>query len=37
MAFSWITYDQRIVYTSAERLNGNYRANGWVFTMSATK
>ena len=37
VAFSWITYDQRIVSTSAERLNGNYRANGWVFTMSATK
>lgn len=37
VAFSWITYDQRIVSTSTERLNGNYRANGWVFTMSATK
>ena len=37
VAFSWITYDQRIVSSSSQELNGNYRANGWVFTMSATK
>lgn len=37
VAFSWITYDQRIVSTSAEGLNGNYRANGWTLTISATK
>ena len=37
VAFSWVTYDQRIVSTSLQELNGNYRANGWVFTMSATK
>ena len=37
VAFSWVTYDQRIVSTSAEGLNGNYRANGWTFTLSATK
>lgn len=37
VAFSWITYDQRIVSSSLQELNGNYRANGWVFTMSATK
>lgn len=36
-AFSWITYDQRIVYNSAQGLNGNYRANGWALTISATK
>jgi long-chain fatty acid transport protein len=36
VAFSWVTYDQRIV-TSSQEMNGNYRANGWVFTMSATK
>jgi long-chain fatty acid transport protein len=37
VAFSWITYDQRIVSTSAQELNGNYRANGWTLTISATK
>jgi long-chain fatty acid transport protein len=37
VAFSWVTYDQRIVSTSAEGLNGNYRANGWTLTISATK
>lgn len=37
VAFSWITYDQRIVSTSAQGLNGNYRANGWTLTISATK
>ena len=37
VAFSWITYDQRIVDSSAQALNGNYRANGWTVTISATK
>ncbi|HVG11063.1 MAG TPA: outer membrane protein transport protein [Thermoanaerobaculia bacterium] len=37
VAFSWVTYDQRIVYTSSQNLNGNYRANGWTLTISATK
>ncbi|HEX5720030.1 MAG TPA: outer membrane protein transport protein [Thermoanaerobaculia bacterium] len=37
VAFSWITYDQRIVSTSTQELNGNYRANGWTLTISATK
>ncbi|HWM91304.1 MAG TPA: outer membrane protein transport protein [Thermoanaerobaculia bacterium] len=37
VAFSWVTYDQRIVFTSLQDLNGNYRANGWMFTISATK
>ncbi len=37
VAFSWTTYDQRIVSTSAQGLNGNYRANAWSFVISATK
>ncbi len=37
VAFAWTTYDQRIVSTSAEGLNGNYRANAWTFMISATK
>jgi long-chain fatty acid transport protein len=37
VSFAWITYDQRIVATSAQGLNGNYRANAWTFTLSATK
>ncbi|HEY7214326.1 MAG TPA: outer membrane protein transport protein [Thermoanaerobaculia bacterium] len=37
VAFAWTTYDQRIVATSAEGLNGNYRANAWTFLISATK
>lgn len=37
VAFSWITYDQRIVSEGPDTLNGNYRANGWTFTISATK
>lgn len=37
VAFSWTTYDQRIVFDSATALNGNYRANAWAFTISATK
>jgi long-chain fatty acid transport protein len=37
VAFAWTTYDQRIVSTSAEGLNGNYRANAWSFVVSATK
>lgn len=37
VAFAWTTYDQRIVSTSATELNGNYRANAWAFTISATK
>lgn len=37
VAFSLITYDQRIVSNSAQGLNGNYRANGWALTISATK
>jgi long-chain fatty acid transport protein len=37
VAFSWTTYDQRIVSTSVQGLNGNYRANAWSFVVSATK
>ena len=39
VAFSWITYDQRIVTEGRdpEALNGNYRANAWTLTISATK
>ncbi|HET9228880.1 MAG TPA: outer membrane protein transport protein [Thermoanaerobaculia bacterium] len=37
VAFSWITYNQRIVSTSASGLNGNFRQNGWTLTISATK
>ena len=37
VAFAWTTYDQRIVLDSAQGLNGNYRANAWTFTISATK
>ena len=37
VAFAWTTYDQRIVSTSAQGLNGNYRASAWTFMMSATK
>lgn len=37
VAFSWVTYNQRIVSTSASGLNGNYRQNGWTLTISATK
>ena len=36
LAFAWTTFDQRIVSTSAQNLNGNYRANSWSFVMSAT-
>jgi long-chain fatty acid transport protein len=37
VAFAWTTYDQRIVSTSAQGLNGNYRASAWTFVISATK
>lgn len=37
VAFSWVTYDQRIVSEESATLNGNYRANGWTLTISATK
>ena len=37
VAFAWTTFDQRIVSTSDQGLNGNYRANAWTFLVSATK
>jgi long-chain fatty acid transport protein len=37
VAFVWTTYEQRIVFDSAQGLNGNYRANAWMLTISATK
>jgi hypothetical protein len=37
VAFSWTTYDQRIVVDPRKDLNGNFRANAWAFTISATK
>lgn len=37
VAFSWTTYDQRIISDGRKEINGNYRANAWSFVVSATK
>ncbi len=37
VGLSWITYDQRVIRTSAAGLNGNWRANSWIVSVTATK
>lgn len=37
VAFAWSTYQQRVITTSADQLNGNWRANRWMVVITATK
>lgn len=37
VGLTWMTYDQRVIRTSADGLNGNWRANAWVVSVTATK
>lgn len=37
LAFSWTTYQRRIVTTNVDALNGNWRASSWMVAISATK
>lgn len=37
VAIGWTTYKQRIVTTSAENFNGNFRANSWTALLTVTK
>jgi long-chain fatty acid transport protein len=37
VAIGWTTYKQRIVRTSAEGFNGNFRANSWTALLTVTK
>jgi long-chain fatty acid transport protein len=37
LAIAWTRYDQRIVTTNVNQLNGNWRANSWLVAVTATK
>ena len=37
VGLAWTTYDQRIISTNVNSLNGNYRANAWSVAITATK
>ncbi|MFN7963113.1 MAG: outer membrane protein transport protein [Thermoanaerobaculia bacterium] len=37
VALSWTAYDQRIVRTNRNGVNGNYRANAWAVTVTLKK
>jgi long-chain fatty acid transport protein len=37
IAAAWTTYDQRIISTNVDGVNGNYRGNAWSLSLSATK
>ena len=37
VGFAWTTYEQRIIATSVDGLNGNYRQNAWTVAITATK
>lgn len=34
---AWTTFEQRIIETNVDTLNGNYRANAWTVAITATK
>lgn len=34
---AWTTFEQRIIDTNVDSLNGNYRANSWTVAITATK
>jgi long-subunit fatty acid transport protein len=37
IGLAWTTFEQRIVETNTDSLNGNYRANAWTVAITATK
>lgn len=37
VAFSWTTYDQRIVRTNVDEINGNWRASSWMVALTLKK
>ncbi len=37
VAFSWTTYDQRIVRTNVDGINGNWRASAWMVALTLKK
>jgi hypothetical protein len=37
LAFAWIDYDQRIVTTSADAVNGNWRKNEYLIGFTIVK
>ena len=37
IGLAWTTFEQRIVETNVDSLNGNYRANAWTVAITATK
>lgn len=37
VGLAWTTYEQRIISTSVDGLNGNFRANSWAVAVTATK
>ena len=37
IGLGWTTYEQRIIETNVDSLNGNYRQNAWTVVITATK
>lgn len=37
VGLAWTTYEQRIIATNVDALNGNYRASAWTVAITATK
>jgi long-chain fatty acid transport protein len=37
VSLAWTTYEQRVVTTNVDAVNGNYRANSWSVLITATK
>jgi long-chain fatty acid transport protein len=37
VGLAWTTYEQRIIATNVDTLNGNYRQNAWMVAITATK
>lgn len=37
IGLAWTTYEQRIIGTNLDTLNGNYRASAWTVAITATK
>lgn len=34
VAFSWISFEQRVITTNADGINGNWRANAWMASLT---
>ena len=37
VAFAWIEQEQRVIFDQVGGLNGNYRANAWVVSLTVSK